>query len=205
MSSVMTYDLLIEDVKSYCEREDDPFLAQIPRFIGMAENRIASESKPLGFVRTVAGSLAGTTLAKPVRWRKTKSFSILVGDQRVYLKERSYEYLRALWPSASLEATPELYADYDFEHFLIAPTPDTAYQFELQYWERPEPLSLNNQTNWITQYAPQLLLYGTLIEAMPFLKTSERIAEFQGLYDRALKAIITEDSDRAVDHAGIRS
>jgi hypothetical protein len=37
------------------------------------------------------------------------------------------------------------------------------------------------------------------MEAMPFLKTSERIPEFQGLYDRALQAITKEDASRIVD------
>ena len=99
---------------------------------------------------------------------------------------------------------PYYYADYDYEHIFIAPTPDLQYQFEMQYYELPEQLSTVNQTNWTTQYAPQLLLYAALMEAMPFLKTSERIPEFQGLYDRALAAVTKEDQLRAVDAAAIR-
>jgi len=79
-----------------------------------------------------------------------------------------------------------------------------SYSFELQYYERPEPLSESNQTNWTTQYAPQLLLYGALMEAMPFLKTSERIAEFQALYDRALAAVTKESQDLAIDATAMR-
>lgn len=205
MAEALTYDSLIQDVKDYAERTDDPFLNQIPRLIMMAENRIASESKPFGFVRTVSGVLDGNVLAKPTRWRRTKSFSIVVGGSRVYLSSREYEYCRAYWPDAALTDTPKHYADYDYEHFLIAPTPPAGVAFELQYYERPVPLSVENQTNWVTQYAPQLLVYATLMEAMPFLKTSERIPEFQGLYDRAMGAIVKEDESRVVDNAGVRS
>lgn len=195
----MTYQSLVADIQNYCERDDDPFLAQIPRFIQLAEQRIAIEDKPLGFLKVVTGKLNGSMLMKPERWRRTKSFSILVGNQRQYLKLRSYEYCRSYWPNAALIDTPEYYADYSYESFLIVGTPDQQYDFELQYYDLPTPLSDVNQTSWTTQYAPQLLLYGALMEAMPFLKTSERIPEFQGLYDRALQALIKEDSIRVVD------
>jgi len=204
MSSVTTYSSLIEDIKSYCERDDEPFVSQIPRFIFLAENRIASENKPLGFVRTVSGTLNGDTMVKPVRWRRTKNFSIRVNGQRKYLYERGYEYCRTYWPDSTQVDVPEYYADYDYEHFFICPKPDAQYQFEIQYYELPEPLSEVNQVNWNTQYAPQMLLYASLIEAMPFLKTSERIPEFQALYDRALAAMVKEDQMRMVDAAAVR-
>ena len=202
--TAMTYNSLVQDLQSYCERDDDPFVTQIPRFIQLAENRIASESKPLGFVRTVTGNLAGSILAKPIRWRRTKNFCLIVGAERKYLYSRGYEFLRAYWPDVAQKGEPFYYADYDYEHFFVVPTPNMQYQFEMQYYELPDPLSEVKQTNWTTQYAPQLLLYATLMEAMPFLKTSERIPEFQGLYDRALAAVTKEDQLRAIDSAAIR-
>ena len=203
--TAMTYDSLVSDIANYAERDDSPFMEQIPRFIMMAENRIASETKPLGFLRTVTGNLNGNVLIKPTRWRKTKSFSLLIGAERKYLYDRGYEFCRSYWPDASKVDVPYYYADYDYEHYFIAPTPDLQYSFELQYYERPEPLSEDNQTNWTTQYAPQMLLFACLIEAMPFLKTSERIPEFQALYDRALAAVVKEDQGRATDSAAFRS
>ena len=101
--------------------------------------------------------------------------------------------------------TPYYYSDYDYEHWFICPTPDLQYSFELQYYERPEPLSSTKQTNWTTQYAPQVLLYATLMEAMPWLKTSERIPEFQALYTQALSSITKEDQERIIDSAAVRS
>jgi len=203
--TAMTYSSLSQDLQDYCERTDDPFVAQVPRFIALAENRIASENKPLGFVRTVSGVFNSSVLEKPLRWRRTKNFAIIVGTERRYLYNRSYEFVRSYWPDVAKVDVPYYYADYDYEHFFIAPTPDLSYSFELQYYELPEPLSDDNQTNWNTQYAPQLLLYATLMEAMPFLKTSERLAEFQGFYDRALDSISKEDKSRFMDSAAIRS
>lgn len=203
----MTYDSLVSDIQSYAERSDEPFLSQIPRLIMMTENRLASEVRTLGFKRFVSGTLSvgGAVMKKPIRWRETESFSFTGAAGTTYLKLREYEYCRAYWPDTSLNGVPRYYADYDYEHFFIVPTPATGYSFELSYYERPEPLSEANQTNWTTQYAPQLLLYGTLLEAQPWLKTPERIPEFQGLYDRALAALLHEDQRRVQDAQATRN
>lgn len=197
--TAVTFDSLMNDLSVYCERTDEPFMTQRETFIELAENRLAIEVKPLGFLRVVSGIISTNTLAKPIRWRRTKSFSIVNGTQRTYLYKRGYEYCRTFAPDPSVAGVPRYYADYDYEHFFIAPYPSTSYNFELAYYERPIPLSTVNQTNWTTQYAPQLLLYAALLEAQPFLKTSERIAEFQGLYDRALQALTKEDQERTID------
>ena len=200
MAESMTFNSLVNDIANYCERVDDQwFTDQIPRFIMLAENRISAESKPLGFLRVVRGTLSGPVLQKPARWRKTRSLAIKVGSRFSYLQKRSLEFCRTYWPDESAQDTPKYYADYDYEHYFLCPSPSLSLTFELQYYERPVPLDSSNQVNWTTQYAPQLLLYGALMEAMPALKTSERIPEFQGLYDRALMAITQEslsgDSD----------
>lgn len=202
----MTFDSLLTDISTYCERDDDPFMAQLPRFVMMAENRIASEKKPLGFQRVVTTNFDGNTLDKPARWRLTRSISYInSANKRVYLKNRGYEYCRSYWPQAALTEPPQYYADYDYETFFFAPTPDAAYELELAYYERPEPLSSDNQTNWTTQYAPQIILFASLMEAMPFLKASERIPEFQGLYQAAIEAIAKEDAERLIDSGVARS
>lgn len=201
MPEALTYTSLVSDIQNYAERNDQPFLDQIPRLIMLAENRIATEVKGLGYVRPVSFTMAigDYVYEKPVRWRETLSFSILTSSGRKYLYPRTYEYCRMYWPNTATTSEPDFYADYDYEHFLIVATPDEEYVCELLYHERPEPLSNLNQTNWTTRYAPQLLLYATLLEAQPFLKRSERLQEFQGLYDRAVAAIKQENTVRESD------
>jgi hypothetical protein len=81
-----------------------------------------------------------------------------------------------------------------------------ARSFEIQYHERPEPLDTTNQTNWNTQYAPQLLVYASLLEAQPFLMRPERTQEFMGLYQAAMTSIAKEEQMRLQgDQANARS
>lgn len=207
MPEAMTYDSLLSDIETYAERHDSNFLIQVPRFIMLAENRLASEFKGLGYIRIVSFDMTqgNSVYEKPARWRETSNLSIVVSDRKKAIRNRSFEYIQTYWPDPSLEGTPEYYADYDYEHFYIGPTPDATYSSTLTYYERPQPLDATNQTNWTTRYAPQAILYASLLEAQPFLKQSERIAEFQNLYDRAVGILSSEDARRKSDSSAKRS
>ena len=203
-SWVMTYDSLTSTVLQYLERQDPAVVAAIPTFITLCEFEIAQEIKTLGQL-TVANSIVTPnepTLAKPARWRKTVSMSINNGSEMQPVLLRKFEYLKNYWPDVTQTGTPIYYADTDYEHWYLAPTPDQAYEFEVLYYERIAPLSSTNQTNWLTQYAPNAMLYGTLLQAMPFLKNDAR-AIFQQKYTEAITALKTEDVARVGDRSAI--
>jgi hypothetical protein len=71
------------------------------------------------------------------------------------------------------------------------------------YYERNQPLDSTNQSNWFTQYAPQALLYGSLLQAMPFLKNDERIPMWQGQYDKIIAVLQNENVIRVADRQAI--
>jgi hypothetical protein len=203
-SWVMTYDSLTSTVLQYLERQDAAVVEAIPTFITLCEFEIAQEIKTLGQF-TVANStvtINEPTLAKPARWRKTVSMSINNGTTMVPVFLRKFEYLKTYWPTVTLTGLPEFYADIDYDHWYFAPTPDQAYSFEVLYYERIQPLSSENQTNWLTQNAPNAMLYGTLLQAMPFLKNDAR-AIFQQKYSEAINALKTEDTTRVGDRQTI--
>ena len=52
----------------------------------------------------------------------------------------------------------------------LAPTPDANYIFRIYYNKMPDTLESSNQTNYISLYFPQGLLYACLVEAYGFLK-----------------------------------
>jgi hypothetical protein len=204
-AAVMTYDSLFNDVETYLERTDQATIDKIPQFIMLAEQVIAADLKILGNL-TVAESnmvMGSATIDKPARWRKTVSMNVTVDGRRQPVLLRKYEYLREYWPDPASTDIPMFYCDYDYTHWLIAPTPDTDYVYEVLYYERPQPLDSSNQSNWFTQYAPQALLYGTLLQAMPFLKNDERLPMWQGQYDQIMNVLKTEDVARIGDRQAI--
>lgn len=138
---------------------------------------------------------------KPDRWRSTVSMSFGVGtdQRRVPLFPRSYEYARAYWPTSSEVGVPRFYSEMSYNQWLITPTPDSSYPWEVIFYEQPAMLEDANQTNWLTDYLPNALLYRSLLEAAPFLKSDERIATWKGFYDEAINAVNVQDLRKVVD------
>jgi len=56
----------------------------------------------------------------------------------------------------------------------IAPTPEQNYTVEMVYRSNIPPLS-SNSSNWLLTLAPDLYLYGALLEAAPYMKEDDRI------------------------------
>ena len=201
MAVVMTYNSLVSDISSYLERTDTATLEKIPTFIMLAEQIIASEIQFLGNLNVVTSTMTPNEpiIVKPVRWYKTVSVNLTSNNERQPVYLRKYEYLRNYWPNESLTSTPLFYCDYDYTHWLVAPTPDVAYNYEVLYYERVQPLDETNQTNWFTQYAPQAMLYGSLLQAMPFLKNDERLPLWAAQYDKVIAMLKVSDVARIGD------
>jgi len=204
VSFVLTYDSLTTTVLQYLERNDPATVNQIPTFITMCEFEISQQIKTLGQMQVVESTmLAGNpVIQKPARWRKTVSFNVVVNGSRQPVYLRKYEYLKSYTPNSSTTGIPLYYGDYDYEHWTVAPTPSQNYDFEVLFYERIAPLSTENQTNWLTQYAPNAMLFGTLLQAMPFLKNDQRVI-FQQKYDQAMQMLKTEDIVRIADRQAI--
>lgn len=203
-SWVMTYDSLTSTVLQYLERKDPSTVNAIPTFISLAEFEIAQEIKTLGQLQVAESAMTADNalLQKPARWRKTVSMSVTVNNKKQPVYLRKYEYLKNYWPDADQTDVPLYYADTDWEHWYLAPTPDQAYSFEVLYYERISPLSSTNQTNWLTQNAPNAMLFGTLLQAMQFLKNDQRTI-FQQKYTEALQSLKAEDVARVGDRQAV--
>jgi len=204
VSWVMTYDSLNTMVLQYLERQDAAVVEAIPTFITLAEFEIAQQIKTLGQIQVVEATMeiGNPVIPKPARWRKTVSMEVTSNGAKSPVLLRKYEYLKSYTPDATTTGLPLFYADYNYDHWLVAPTPDQAYSFEVLYYERLQPLASSNQTNWITQNAPNAMLFGTLLQAMPFLKNDARQI-FQQKYQEALASLKAEDVTRVGDRQAI--
>lgn len=213
MTAVLTFDSLQNDVIEWLERNiggrnDETFRNQLPALINNAERRIATELKIQGFLVAVTSfTVPGKSVyAKPDSWRETVSLNIGGGpnkSRREPIMARSYEYVRACWPDESETGFPEMYADYNAAHWLLAPTPDEAYPYEVLYYEQLPLLSLSNQTNWATENLPRLVLLATLLEAAKFLRDPSEAAR-QADYDREAAMVNGEDLSKIFDRMAVR-
>jgi hypothetical protein len=205
-AAALTYDSLTSTVLQYLERTDAAVVAFIPTAIMLAEFEIAQDIKTLGQLLVADGTMNinNPVIAKPARWRKTVSMTLTTtAGQKQPMYLRKLEYLSSYAPDITALGTPLYYADYDADHWFVAPTPSAAFAFETLCYTRLPPLASDNQTNWLTQNAPNAMLYGTLKQTAPFLKDDARLQVWGGLFDAAMAALKTEDQLRVGDRQSI--
>jgi hypothetical protein len=95
--------------------------------------------------------------------------------------------------------TPKFYTIIANE-IRIGPTPDGEYEMEMLFWRKFPSLSSTEQTNWMLQNAPDVYLYGSLLELEPFIQNDARIQIWGLGYSTAISDIQSaDDRDR---HSG---
>ena len=116
------------------------------------------------------------------------SLSVVKDSSNEFLLYKQVTFLQDYTPNPTTTGTPEYYADWDDEAFLLAPTPDDSYTMELHYFYRPASITtVSSGTTWLGDNAELALLYGALVEAYTFMKGE---AELLSLYNnRFLEAI----------------
>jgi len=86
----------------------------------------------------------------------------------------------------------------------LAPVPDSAYTLEVAFYEKFTSLGDGTSgtvtSNWLTSNAPDLLLYGSLLEAEPFIKNDERIPVWLNAYSSAIDKL--QKADERDRHSG---
>jgi len=212
VAATMTFTSLKSDMAKYLERagaDDTTAVAQLPSLINLAERNISRRLKLQGLLSVATSTMVvGTSVYdKPARWRKTISINFGTStnnDTRVHLYPRSYEYCRMFHPDPTVEIQPKFYADYDAEHWLFAGTPDATYPFEIVYNELPELLSGTNESNWLTDLAPEVLLPVALHELAKFVGDADNIGLWDAEANKSFAAINEEDLQKIVDRTSTR-
>lgn len=199
MPFALTYTSLLTTVADYLERDD--LTARYPTFIRLAEKKVARILKAQLATLTVTDSLTlnSALVTKPERWVENLSFTVTVDGQVIPLKKRSRETIQSMYPDSTSAGTPKYYAEWQQNYFYIGPLPDAAYAFELLYYQEPIPLDDENQTNYLTENAPDLMIYSTLLEAEGYLKNDDRVPLWKAARDEIIEQYTGLDMRRQDD------
>ena len=92
---------------------------------------------------------------------------------------------------------PKYYSSFREDAIQVAPTPDQDYPVTLDYVYTPDNLSATNTTTYISENAPQLLLYACLVEAFAYLKgPMDMYKLYEDKYNNALQGFALEQTGR---------
>jgi len=196
----MTYDELVTNIRNYTEVGSNVFTnAVINTFITMAENQILREIDLDVFKLEVAGTLTASNkfLAAPSDILTHRYLILTVAGEQVFLDFRDTSFMKEYWPDGTQTGVPKYYSVWDQNTFYVAPTPSSGYAVELGYIYRPTQLSSTNPTTWISNNAPEALLYACLIQAYSYTKgPAEMLQYFRQAYKEALQGLGIEQQGR---------
>jgi len=173
-----TFATLKTAIQDYTDNAEATFVTNLPNFIKAAEDRIF-ESVDLEYFRknvTSAMTASDQFLSVPDDLLAVFSLQITTSGSESFLLQKDVNFLREYTPNASTTGVPKYYAVFSVNHFLLAPTPNSAYTVELHYYYRPTSLvDSGSNTTWMSANAPNVLLYGALFEAYTFMKGEQDI------------------------------
>jgi len=115
-----------------------------------------------------------------------------------YLLNKDVNFIRQAYPNPNSTAIPKYYALFgpttagtaitDELSFILGPTPNAAYSVELHYYYYPESITVAaDGRTWLGDNFDTVLLYGSLVEAITFMKgEADMVALYDGKYKEAL-------------------
>jgi len=180
MTLITDYTTLQTAITEYLAREEDTTLiARIPTFIQFTEAKLNRKL----FVRQMeqrSTTTADTTSTDPEfislpddfqAMRRIRLSSVTGKPHLDFLSGTQMDEIR--FGDANTPAQPK-YFTITGDEIELGPTPDQDYTIEMTYRKNIPALS-SNSTNWLLDLAPDLYLYGALLECSPYMKDDNRI------------------------------
>jgi hypothetical protein len=187
-----SYTTLKTKIGEYLARTD--LDAQIPDFIRLAEERLRRDLRIRQMLKVATADTVvnDSTVSLPSDFLAMKDLHLDTNPVRVLQFQNTSNFFRNA--RTTDKGVPTMYTLLGSE-FQFAPYPDAAYTLRMVYYHKPDFLSDSNASNLFLANCPDLLLYGALAEAEPYLMNDERIATWASLYDRGLASLRASDDD----------
>lgn len=199
--ALSTFTELKDAVADWLDRSD--LTARIPDFIALAEARISRDLRirPME-VRSIMYTSSGQKYFNlPGGYLQMRNIQLNTNPTQP-LEYITPEMLDRLYGS-NTTGKPRAYTLIGDE-IQLSPIPDAAYELEMAFYEKFTALGDGTSgtvtTNYLTKNAPDVLLYGALMEAEPFIKNDERIPVWLNGYSNAIENL--QKADQKDRHSG---
>lgn len=188
--SFTSYSDLQTAIAGYLARSD--LTTQIPDFIRLCEVRLRRDLRIRQMLKSVTTSTTASdsTVELPSDFLEARDF-VIVGNPVQPLNYMS----PSLFNRNARAADAGKPIDYTIlaNDFQLAPIPDAVYTAKLLYFAAPTFLSSSNTSNVFLANCPDLLVYGSLLEAEPWLMNDARLQTWGTMFNRGLASLTTSD------------
>ena len=199
--AITTYAQLQASIASWLNRDD--LAAVIPDFISLTEAGINRDLRHYKMVNRVDATLDSRYVQVPADWLATLRFSITTSGTRPLEMASLDDLIKYRQNNANASGEPQFYAHVG-ESIEVFPTPDGEYGMQLMYYQAIDELSDTNTYNWLLQDAPDVYLYGALIQSAPYLLDDARTQTWAALYSTALASLQKASEDTRFSGSGLR-
>ena len=195
--AISTYSELNTAVANWLDRDD--LTDRIPEFIALCEARFNRllRIRAMEYKQTASTVAGQRNLALPTGFIQMRNLQINASPI-VPMQYVTPEIYDRLYGSAST-GTPQMYTIIADE-IQLGPTPASVQTIEMLFYKKFDALSALATTNWMITNAPDVYLYGCLLEAEPFIMNDPRVQ----LWATAFKQAITDmqEQDNKDRHSG---
>jgi hypothetical protein len=195
--AISNYSELNTAVANWLDRDD--LTDRIPEFIALAEARFnrllrirAMETK-----QTASTVASQRNLALPTNFIQMRNLQINTSPvtSLEYVTPEMYDRLYG----GSDTGTPKAYTILADE-IQLGPIPASVQTIEMLFYKKFDALTSSAPTNWMITNAPDVYLYGCLLEAEPFIMNDPRVQLWATAFQQAIADI--QDQDNRDRHSG---
>ena len=195
--ALSTYSELKSSVGDWLNRTD--LTAAIPDFISLAEAQMERKLRTRQMIVRATATIDTEYGTVPADFLEVKSLKLQTNPVTPLQFETidSLDNLQAQYPSSS---KPRFFSIVGSQ-IRTVPVPDSSYTAELTYYAKLTKLSDSVTVNWLLTAAPDVYLYGALLQAAPYLKDDARISVWATMYTSAMEDLQVAD-DRGATSGG---
>ena len=201
-----TYGNLKTDLRNYTEVDNTVLTDAVCNTLTQnAENRIYREADndDNRFYATSNLTIGNRYVTIPSDLRIIR-YAQLTNDNvtpnvHTYLEKKDTSFMTEYYDTPSTASgLPKYYANWDAQYWVVAPTPDRAYEITLAYIKQPTSITTSDSTTtYLSNKYQDLLLYATLLEAYGYLKGPQNLVQYyQQSYQQALQSYAIEQQGR---------
>ena len=198
----MTYAELVQKISDYTEVDSNVLTSTIVNgFIEDAEWRIyrdvdSDSNRKYAVANLVANDRFISTPADALVIRSLQIVNGGAGSTRNFLEFRDTSFMSE-FNSTGVTGEPKYYGMWEDDKMVLAPTPNSTYQVQVNYILKDPGLSSTNTETYLSKYFPNGLLYACLVEAFSFLKgPADLLQLYEGRYKQATQGFSIEQMGR---------
>lgn len=184
--AISTYAELQTACTNWLARAD--LSSRIPEFITLAEDTINKRLRIRAMEQRATATVSTEYVVLPTGFLEMRNFQLNTNPKQT-LRLVTPEYIDTFW-AGSTTGQPKLYSFIGGE-IQLAPAPDGSYTAEMDYYKKWDIAT--DLTNWLLTNAPSAYLYGSLLQAEPFLKNDKRIGVWERRFETSLNDIEKAD------------